>query len=50
MKMTSLHDNSEVILWFSEKDQMKILTENMDLAGDLIQSLANFLNIENLMV
>lgn len=50
MKMISLHDNSEVILWFSEKDQMKILTENMDLAGDLIQSLANFLNIEHLMV
>lgn len=50
MKMTSLHDSSEVILWFHDKDQMQILTENMDLAGDLVQSLANFLNIEHLMV
>lgn len=50
MKMTSLHDNSGVVLWFHDKDQMRILTENMDLAGDLVQSLANFLNIEHLMV
>lgn len=50
MKLTSLHDNSTVIIWFHDKDKVKILTENMDLAGDMIQSLANFLNIEHLMV
>lgn len=49
-KLTSLYDQSPVILWFHERDQVKIITENMDLAGNIIQSLANFLNIEHLMV
>lgn len=50
VKLTSLYDKLPVILWFHERDQVKIITENMDLAGNLIQSLTNFLNIEHLMV
>lgn len=49
-KLTSLYDQSPVTLWFHDRDQVKIITENMDLAGNIIQSLANFLNIEHLMV
>lgn len=48
--LISVHDKSPVTIWFSDKIETKIITENMDLAGDLIHSLANFLNIENLKV
>lgn len=46
--LTSVYDGSPVIIWFSDKEDSKICTENMDLAGDLIHSLASFLNIEDL--
>lgn len=46
--LTSVYDGSSVIIWFSDKEDSKICTENMDLAGDLIHSLASFLNIEDL--
>lgn len=48
--LTSVYDGSPVIIWFSDKEDSKICTENMDLAGDLIHSLASFLNIEDLKV
>lgn len=48
--LISVHDKSPVIIWFSDKIETKIITENMDLAGDLIHSIANFLNIEDLKV
>lgn len=50
LSLTSVYDKSPVIIYFSDKDETKIITENMDLAGDLIHSLTNFLNIENLKV
>lgn len=50
LSLTSIHDKSPVTIWFSGKNETKIITENMDLAGDLIHSLANFLNIEDLKV
>lgn len=48
--LTSVYDGSPVIIWFSDKEDSKICTENMDLAGDLIHSLASFLNIDDLKV
>lgn len=50
LSLISVYDKSPVIIWFSDKNESKILTENMDLAGDLIHSLATFLNIEDLKV
>lgn len=50
LSLISVYDKSPVIIWFSDKTETKILTENMDLAGDLIHSISNFLNIENLKV
>lgn len=50
LSLISVYDKSPVIIWFSDKNESKIITENMDLAGDLIHSLANFLNIEDLKV
>lgn len=49
LSLISVYDKSPVIIWFSDKET-KIITENMDLAGDLVHSLANFLNIEDLKV
>lgn len=48
--LVNVHDKSPVTIWFSDKIETKIITENMDLAGDLIHSIANFLNIEDLKV
>lgn len=50
LSLVSVYDKSPVVIWFSDKDDSKIITENMDLTGDLIHSLANFLNIEDLKV
>lgn len=50
LSLISVYDKSPVVIWFSDKQESKIVTENMDLAGDLIHSLANFLNIEDLKV
>lgn len=48
--LTSVHDNSPVVLFFSDKEESKIITDDIDLAGDLIHSLVTFLNIEDLRV
>lgn len=48
--LTSVHNNSPVILFFSDKDDSKIITDDIDLAGDLIHSLVTFLNVEDLRV
>lgn len=50
LPLISLYDNSEVTLWFYNRNNVRIMTNNMDLAGNLIQSLTKFLNIENLTV
>lgn len=50
LPLISLYDNSEVTLWFYNRNSIKIMTNNMELAGNLVQSLAKFLNIDNLMV
>lgn len=50
LPLLSLYDNSEVTLWFYNRNCVKIMTKNMGLAGNLIQSLTKFLNIEGLMV
>lgn len=50
LSLTSIYDKSAAMIWFSDKNETKIITDNMDLMGDLIQSLANFLNIEDLKV
>lgn len=50
LSLVSVYDKSQVTVWFSDKEDTKIITDNMDLAGDLIHSLANFLNIEDLKV
>lgn len=48
--LNSIYDKSPVVIWFRDRDETRIICENMDLMGDLIQSLANFLNIEDLKV
>lgn len=48
--LTSVHDNSPAMLFISDKDESKIITDDIDLAGDLIHSLVTFLNIEDLRV
>lgn len=50
LSLTSVYDKSPVVIWFSDKVETKIITESMELAGDLIHSLTNFLNIEDLKV
>jgi Bardet-Biedl syndrome 2 protein len=46
----SLRDNAEVTLNMESNGHMVITTHNMALAGDIIQSLATFLNLEELQV
>ena len=46
----SLRDNIEVTLRLESNGQMSIITHNMALAGDVIQSLATFLNLQELQV
>lgn len=50
LPLVSLYDNSEVTLWFHNRNWVKIMTKNMELAGNLIQSLTKFLNIDSLTV
>lgn len=49
MNLMSLRDNSNLQLKY-EAGTMVIATENMGLAADLIQSLAGYLNLEQLQV
>lgn len=46
----SLRDNTEVTLKLESNGQMSVITHNMALAGDIIQSLATFLNLQELQV
>jgi len=46
----SLRDNIEVTLRLESNGQMSVITHNMALAGDIIQSLASFLNLQELQV
>lgn len=46
----SLRDNMEVTLRLESNGQMSVITHNMTLAGDIIQSLASFLNLQELQV
>jgi Bardet-Biedl syndrome 2 protein len=46
----SLRDNVEVTLRLESNGQMSVITHNMALAGDIIQSLTTFLNLQELQV
>jgi Bardet-Biedl syndrome 2 protein len=46
----SLRDSTEVTLSMESSGRMVISTHNMALAGDIIQSLATFLNLQELQV
>jgi Bardet-Biedl syndrome 2 protein len=46
----SLRDSTEVTLNMESNGRMEIITQNMALAGDIVQSLATFLNLEELQV
>jgi Bardet-Biedl syndrome 2 protein len=46
----SLRDNTEVTLNMEGNGHMEIITQNMGLAGDIVQSLATFLNLQELQV
>ena len=46
----SVRDNTEVTLRLESNGQMSVITHNMALAGDIIQSLATFLNLQELQV
>jgi Bardet-Biedl syndrome 2 protein len=46
----SLRDNVEVTLRLESNGQMSVITHNMALAGDIVQSLATFLNLQELQV
>jgi Bardet-Biedl syndrome 2 protein len=46
----SLRDSTEVTLSMESSGHMEISTRNMALAGDIIQSLATFLNLQELQV
>lgn len=50
LPLISLYDNSVVTMWFYNRNFVKIMTKNMELAGNLIQSLTKFLNIDSLTV
>jgi Bardet-Biedl syndrome 2 protein len=46
----SLRDNTEVTLKLESNGQMSVITRNMALAGDIVQSLATFLNLQEIQV
>lgn len=46
----SLRDNVEVTVRLESNGQMSVITHNMALAGDIVQSLATFLNLQELQV
>lgn len=48
--MVSLYDKSNILMRFYDGNQIKIVTPNIHLAGGFIQSLAKFMNMENLQV
>lgn len=50
LNLTSMYNKSDVSLHFNSGNTIKLITENIELAGNLIQSLATFLNMENLQV
>lgn len=50
MYMLSLYDKSYVTLDYSADKVISLHTDNIEMAGNVIQSLAKFLNLENLQV
>lgn len=48
--MVSLYDKSDILMRFYDGNQIKIVTPNIHLAGSFIQSLAKFMNMDNLQV
>lgn len=48
--MVSLYDKSNILMNFYEGNQIKFVTPNIHLAGSFIQSLAKFMNMDNLQV
>lgn len=48
--MVSLYDKSHITIHYKIGIEIKISTENIELAGNLVQSLATFLNLDNLQV
>lgn len=48
ISLTSLRDGSPLILTFYNDSNILIQTENIELAGNLIQSIAQFMNVTNL--
>ncbi|XP_037037764.1 Bardet-Biedl syndrome 2 protein homolog [Bradysia coprophila] len=46
--MVSLYDQSNILMRFYDGNQIKIVTPNIHLAGSFIQSLAKFMNMDNL--
>lgn len=51
LHLTSIRDKSYVTFQYNgTTNDITIFTKNIELAGTLIQSLANFLNMENLQV
>ena len=48
--LNCLRDGTNLLMDFESNGDVKFSTSNMELAGDLIQSLGNFLNLENLQV
>lgn len=50
LSFTALRDGSLLSISMHPAGRMAIATSNMTLAGDLVQSLASFLNLSNLQV
>lgn len=50
MHMLSLYDRSYVTLDYSADKVISLHTDNIEMAGNVIQSLAKFLNLEHLQV
>lgn len=48
--LNCLRDGTNLLMDFESNGDVKFSTSNMELAGDLIQSLGNFLNLDNLQV
>lgn len=50
LHMKSLRDSIDVLMSFEENGKVSIKTDNLQLASDLVQSLAVFLNLDSLQV
>lgn len=50
INFVSLRDKSRLVIDFEANGKVKFTTHDIGLAGDLIQSLANYLNLSDLQV